>query len=154
WVFRYGFSDRGLVIHEGLIFRNVRTVDYERIENVDTQRGVLHRMAGVAEVRVETSSGGKPEALIRVLSLADVQAMRERIFAQRGAAGRAGEGAEGMAGAEGADGYGAALSAADREVLLALPPAELVRFGLIDNRGMLVVAAVLGFLAQSGYFEN
>ena len=126
WVFRYGFSDRGLVIHEGLIFRNVRTVDYERIENVDTQRGVLHRMAGVAEVRVETSSGGKPEALIRVLSLADVQAMRERIFAQRGAAGRAGEGAEGMAGAEGADGYGAALSAADREILLALPPAELV----------------------------
>jgi len=142
WVFRYGFSDRGLVIHEGLIFRNVRTVDYERIENVDTQRGVLHRLLGVAEVRVETSSGGKPEALIRVLSLADVDAMRERIFERRGV------------------GLGAAAGAADAhagaetETLLELPPAELVRYGLIDNRGMLVVAAVIGFLVQSGYFED
>src|SRR5690606_19886115 len=140
-VFRYGFSDRGLVIHDGLFFRNVRTVDYERIENVDTQRSVLHRLLGVAEVRVETSSGGKPEALIRVLSLADVHAMRERIFERR---------EEGLA-TPTAD---PSCAAESEETLLELPPAELVRYGLIDNRGMLVVAAVLGFLAQSGYFEN
>src|SRR5690606_26945338 len=42
----------------------------------------------------------------------------------------------------------------ERETLLELPPSELVRFGLIDNRGLLVVAAVLGFLGQSGYFRN
>ena len=140
WVFRYGFSERGLVIHEGLFFRNVRTVDYERIENVDTQRGLLHRLLGVAEVRVETSSGGKPEALIRVLSLADVHAMRERIFERR----------EGPAATDAAS----SPAVESEETLLELPPAELVRYGLIDNRGMLVVAAVLGFLAQSGYFEG
>src|SRR5690606_28606802 len=142
WVFRYGFSERGLVIHEGLFFRNVRTVDYERIENVDTQRSVLHRLFGVAEVRVETSSGGKPEALIRVLSLADVAAMRERIFERRGTASVA------------APIDHAAQSEAESEVLLELPPSELVRYGLIDNRGLIIVAAVFGFLAQSGYFDN
>ena len=84
WVFRYGFSDCGLVIREGLFFRTVRTVDYERIENVDTERSLLHRLFGVAVVRVETSSGGKPEALICVLSVADVAKMREHIFARLG----------------------------------------------------------------------
>src|SRR5690606_8344672 len=140
WVFRYGFSERGLVIHEGLFFRNVRTVDYSRIENVDTARGLLHRLLGVAEVRVETSTGGKPEALIRVLSWPAVATRRDRIFANRSGRGP-------RVASPNAD-------TADRETLLELPPAELFRFGLIDNRGMLVVVAVLGFLAQSGYFER
>jgi putative membrane protein len=38
--------------------------------------------------------------------------------------------------------------------VLALSPGELVRFGLIDNRGMILVAAVLGLLGQGGFFEN
>jgi putative membrane protein len=141
WVFRYGFSERGLVVHEGLLFRNVRTVDYSRIENVDTERSVLHRLFGVAEVRVETSTGGKPEALIRVLSLPAVEAMRERIFAER----REGDAGASLARA-GAGGSG--------ETLLEVPPRELVLLGLIDNRGMIVVAAILGILAQSGFFED
>ena len=29
-----------------------------------------------------------------------------------------------------------------------------MRFGLIDNRGMILVAAVLGVLSQSGFFAN
>ena len=79
-LYRYGFGPRGLVIREGLFFRNVRQIECERTENIDTQRGVLHRFFNVAEVRLESSTGGKPEALIRVLSLDAVQALRERIF--------------------------------------------------------------------------
>ena len=142
WIYRYGFSARGLVIHEGLIFRNVRTIDYGRIENVDTERGLLHRLFGVAEVRVETSTGGGAEARIRVLDLAAVTDMREHIFAGRG---RDGETAGERPAAAGTQG---------EETLLALTPRELVRFGLIDNRGMIVVAAVLGLLAQGGFFER
>lgn len=141
WVYRYGFSERGLVIHQGLLTRNVRTIDYERIENVDIERGLLHRLLGVANVRIETSSGGKPEAMIRVLTLRAVEAMREHIFAGR----------SGVASAD--DPLHSAAPAAEA-TLLELPPAELVRFGLADNRGMLVVAAVLGVLQQIGFFEN
>ena len=142
WIYRYGFSARGLVIHEGLFFRNVRTIDYGRIENVDTERGLLHRLLGVAEVRVETSTGGAAEARIRVLDLHAVSAMREHIF-ERGARGDA------------ASPDQPAEPAAEREeILLAVTPGDLVRFGLIDNRGMIVVAAVFGLLAQSGFFET
>ncbi|HEY0686470.1 MAG TPA: PH domain-containing protein [Steroidobacter sp.] len=136
WVqltFRYGFSASGLVIHEGAIFRNVRHIEYARIENIDTERGPLHRLLGVAEVRVQTSTGGKPEASISVLDLGAVQQMRERVFAEV-------RPAETIA------------AAPEEHTLLHLPIEELVRYGLIDNRGMILVAAAFGVLHETGIF--
>jgi putative membrane protein len=40
------------------------------------------------------------------------------------------------------------------ETLLVLGPGELVRFGLIDNRGMILVVAALGLLGQGGFFND
>ena len=134
WIYRYGFGPRGLVIQDGLIFRNLRLIEYPRIENIDVERGVLHRILGVAQVSIATSTGGKPEASIRVLSLAAVQELRERIF-QRTEASSSGA---------------STTETLDEAVLLKLPPSELIRYGLIDNRGIIVVAAMLGFLSQNG----
>lgn len=135
WIYRYGFGPRGLVIQDGLFFRNVRQIEYPRIENIDIERGVLHRLLGVAQVSIATSTGGKAEASIRVLSLAAVQEMRERVFEKTHASPRA-EAAE-----------------ATEAPLLHLPAQELIRSGLIDNRGMIVVAAVGGLLYQAGSDE-
>jgi putative membrane protein len=134
-LFRYGFGPRGLVLREGLLFRNLRQIEYERIENVDTERGVLHRLFNVVEVRVETSTGGKPEGLIRVLGLGAVEELRSRIFAQAPTS----EGARKVVPREAAG-----------DTLLRLSPAELMRFGFVDNRGMLVVAASFGVVSQTG----
>ncbi|MDY6948588.1 MAG: PH domain-containing protein [Pseudomonadota bacterium] len=131
--FRYGFSATGLVIREGVIFRNVRHIEYARIENIDTERGLLHRLLGVAEVRIQTSTGGKPEALISVLDLAAVQEMRQRIFSDAKPAGQS-------------------VCTADERTLLHLSIGELVRHGLIDNRGMILVAAAFGVLHEMGFF--
>lgn len=134
WTYRYGFGPHGLVIREGLIFRNVRQIEFARIENIDTERGVLHRLLGVAEVRVQTSTGGKPEALISVLDLQAVQEIRGTVFADN----KPGE---------------PAIPAAAETTLLHLPTSELVRYGLIDNRGMIVVAAGVGLLHESGLLD-
>ena len=142
WIYRYGFSPDGLVIHEGLIFRNVRKIDYARIENVDTERGLLHRLLNVADVRVETSTGGGAEARIRVLGLDAVEDMRAKVFAR------------GAQHADAVETNPSSFAAEQEETLLALGPGEIVRFGLIDNRGMIVVAAALGLLGQGGFFEN
>ena len=136
WVqltYRYGFSPTGLVVREGMLFRNVRHIEYARIENIDTERGLLHRLLGVAEVQVQTSTGGKPEALISVLDLAAVQAMRERIFSDTSPAEKT-------------------AAAPEETSLLRLPLGELVRHGLIDNRGMILVAAAFGVLHETGVF--
>ncbi len=139
WTFRYGFGPRGLVIREGLIFRNVRQIEYARIENIDTERGLLHRLLDVAQVRVQTSTGGKPEALISVLDLGAVQEMRQRVFADTRSTAQAAE--------------TPAAETPEEPRLLHLPPMELVRYGLIDNRGMILVAAGAGFLHQAGLFR-
>jgi putative membrane protein len=136
WVqltFRYGFSPTGLVVREGMIFLNTRYIEYARIENIDTERRLLHRLLGVAEVRVQTSTGGKPEALISVLDLAAVQDMRERVFSEAKPAEQT-------------------VAAPSEDTLLHLDIGELVRHGLIDNRGMILVAAAFGVLHETGVF--
>jgi putative membrane protein len=133
YFYRYGLGPTGLVIREGLFFKNVRQIDYARIENIDTERSLLHRLLGVAEVRVETSTGGRPEALIQVLGLQAAEALRRQVFASRGQEARP--------------------TAVNEEVLLHMPTAELVKFGLIDNRGMIVVAGLFGLIHQSGAFD-
>ena len=134
WTYRYGFGPRGLVIREGLIFSNVRQIEYARIENIDTERSVLHRLLGVAQVSIRTSTGGKPEATLNVLDLQAVEDMRVRVFGETGRT------------------EGTAAQTADAP-LLHLPVAELVRYGLIDNRGMILVAAAGGVLYETGVFQ-
>jgi putative membrane protein len=134
WTYRYGFGPRGLVIREGLIFRNVRLIEYPRIENIDTERGPLHRLLNVAQVRVQTSTGGKPEALISVLGMGALQEMRELVFADTRAPAKTAE--------ETRD-----------PPLLHLKTMDLVRHGLTDNRGMFFVAAGTGLLHQAGFFR-
>ena len=133
-LFATDLAPRGLVVREGLIFRNVRQIEYQRIENIDTERGLLHRLLDVAQVRVQTSTGGKPEALISVLALSAVEEMRQRVFAD-------------------ARPTVEAAPAAQEPPLLHLSAMELVRHGLIDNRGMILVAAGAGLLQQAGFFR-
>lgn len=142
FTYRYGFSGRGLVIREGVFFRNVRTIDYSRIENVDTRRNPLHRLLGVAQVQVETSSGGKAEASIRVLGMSAVEEMQAHIFKQKSQMQETS--AEQTAVAE----------EQPEELLLHLPPVELIRYGLIDNRGMVLVAAAVALLADADVFSE
>ena len=132
---RYEMRPDELVVRRGLLFRNVRHVPYGRIQNVDLVQNPFHRALGVAEVRIQTASGDEPEAHIRVLSLATVEEMRRRIFAGRAAAREA-----------------SAVEEAPAEAaatLLHLGPRELTLLGVIWNRGLVIVAAVLGLLWQA-----
>ena len=68
-VFRYRLADDEIVVRDGLLTRTERHIPYARIQNVDLVQNPLHRLLRVALVRVETASGAKPEAVMRVLSL-------------------------------------------------------------------------------------
>jgi len=128
FTYRYGVAGGELVIRSGLLQRNTRSIPLARIRNVSLHRTLLHRLFGVAEVRLESAGGSGAEAQMRVLSLA-AAADLERLLQQRGAAEEADASAAG-------------------ETLLALDSAEVVRLGLISNRGMVVVAAGFGAVSQ------
>ncbi len=143
-VYTYRFGDEEMVIRDGVITKKERHIPYDRVHNVALVRNPLHRVLGVASVRVETASGGEPEAVMRVLSLAAVDELRRHALGRKHVA----------AGPKGADALaqGVVPDVTDREVLLRLPPSELVRLGLISNRGFIVLAAAIGLFSQLSWW--
>ena len=85
-VYRYRLAEDEIVVRDGLLTRTERHIPYGRIQNIDLVRNPLHRLCKVALVRVETASGTRPEAVMRVLSLDAVAEMHGRVFAGRPAA--------------------------------------------------------------------
>lgn len=136
FTYRYRVEADGVVIRSGLFQRSVRHIPFARIQNVSLHQSLLHRLFGVAEVRLESAGAAKPEGQMRVLRL-DAAHELERQVRQVGA-GRDGE--QGLA----------AASGPEPEPLLALSTGEVIRLGLINNRGMLVVGGLFAVLAQAG----
>ena len=130
-VYNYRFTDGELVVRDGLLTRNVRHISYERIHNVALVRNPIHRLLGVTTARIETAAGGKPEALLRVVSLEAADELRRYTLGKK-----------------------PVPTATDAEApaedtpLLRVPDRELARLGLISNRGFIVLAAVLGVFSQ------
>ncbi|HET7358632.1 MAG TPA: PH domain-containing protein [Rhodanobacteraceae bacterium] len=135
FTYRYGLAEQALVVRSGLFERSVRVVPFARIHNVALQQSMLHRLFGVAEVRLESAGGQKPEAEMRVLKLADALALEALI--RRRAAGSA-DPVAGDAGVE----------APAATPLLALSIGEVLRLGLVSNRGLILLAAGFGGLSQ------
>jgi len=138
WTYRFRIDAGELVIRSGVLQRNVRHIPLARIQNVVLRRNPLHRLFGVADVRLESAVGGKQaEAEMQVLSQADAEALEALVRQSRQSAGD-----------DSAIGAAAPAEAA-REVLLQLPLAELLRLGLISNRGVVAVMAAVGVLSQA-----
>ncbi|MBS3896003.1 PH domain-containing protein [Silanimonas sp.] len=134
FTYRYGFVGRALVIRSGLLQRNLRLIPFDRVQNVSLHQNLLHRLAGVAEVRLESAGGGagETEARMQVLRLTQAHAL------------------EALVRAKPTRSEGEATPEVAAQRWLHLPTRELVRLGLISNRGMLVVAAAFGLLSQAG----
>ena len=144
--FRVHYESTELVIRSGLVFRNVRHIPYSRIQNVEAVRNVFHRAFGVVEVRVENASGKETEATISVLPLAAFDEMRRRVLEGRGrtleGGGDAGTAAEGPL-------AGSAPARAE-QTLVHLGFRDLLLFGFIENRGLIVIGALYGLLWEYG----
>ena len=133
FTYRYRITGDSLVVRSGLFERSLREIPFARIHNVAVHQSVLHRLFNVAEVRLESAGGQKPEAQMRVLGLADALAL-EQLFRHRGSA----SGSETVTG-----------EAPARTELLSLSTAEVIRLGLVSNRGMIVMAAAFGAAWQA-----
>jgi putative membrane protein len=143
FTYRYRIEADSLVVRSGLLERSLRQIPFARIHNVALHQTLLHRLFGVAEVRLESAGGRRPEAEMRVLRLADATALEAlvRRHARDAAAASAAAGDPALASA--ADAH-----AEDARDLLHLPLGEVIRLGMISNRGMLVVGAAVVTLSQ------
>ena len=169
--FRYRYEEAELVIRSGLLFRRERHVPYARIQNLDAVQGVLHRLFNVVEVKLQTGGGDEPEATMTVLPLPALDALRARVReGRRGGSGdTVGEATPHAATASPADDSGLAAGparaaasevdpesseAAEDRTLLHLPARELLLHGLLQNRGMVLIAAAFGLAWETGIVER
>ncbi|HET9047745.1 MAG TPA: PH domain-containing protein [Chiayiivirga sp.] len=138
WRFRIDADE--LVIATGVLQRTVRHVPLARIQAVSLKRNLLHRAFDVAEVQLESSAAGnEPEARLQVLSMDDARALEQLVELHRHGAGSAttvhDSHLESMP-------RSPATSAAT--VLLRVPLSELLKLGIVSDRGTLLFLAAMG----------
>lgn len=73
----YEFTDSNLKLERGIIWKRYSNVPYERVQNVDIQRGILARMLGFSTVMIQTagySGTGRGMATEGYLPAVDIDA--------------------------------------------------------------------------------
>jgi putative membrane protein len=138
WLRRtYALEGGALRLEEGVLARKLRAVPFDRIQQVDLVRKPLHRLLGVATLRVDTAGGGgAAEVDLEVVRLREAQALRSRLLRAR--AGAAAGGEEAAAAAE---------AAPPERALLRLSVGEVMLAGITGTRAAAVLV-VLGPLSQ------
>lgn len=142
---RMRFDETEFVIKSGIIRRNERRIPYARIQSVDSTRNAIQQLLGVAEIVIHTAGSAEPEAKLKVLSASAVADFRRRIFAASSAV--TSEAAPALVTASG-------VAASSREVVLRLSTRDLLLYGFIENRGMLLILGAIGLMFQYGPVER
>ena len=138
--FNYQLDGYTLHIREGLLDRTQRHIPVSRIQNVSQRRKLLHRLLGVTELRLESASGDKPEAVMRVLGVqqaAELEALLRSHTPKPLTAMHVD-----------APQTASTEPVAPTHVLHTLSRGEILRLGVVSNRGMVVVAVLFGTVSQ------
>jgi putative membrane protein len=81
--FQYGVGAEEIVIQSGILSRNRRSIPFDRVQDVDIERGPLHRLFGLAKVRIETGGSAKDEGVLDSVTLDEAARLRAAIRAGR-----------------------------------------------------------------------
>lgn len=131
--FRYRITAEELIVREGIFDRSERHAPWARVQNIAQRSNFLHRLFGVTELRLESAGGYKPEAIMTVIRLDAAQRIEEALRV----AGR--------------DRAIAACTPTDAQApLLTMPLPELLRLGLVTQRGWVLVASAFALFWQLG----
>lgn len=83
WRRTYSFDGKVLRVDQGLLARNQELIPARRVQQVTMVRTLRHRMAGVAELRIETAGGGDGGTALEVLSLGTASRLRAEVLAAK-----------------------------------------------------------------------
>ncbi len=154
--FRWGFDGRVLHVHSGLLWRSRRAVDVARIQQVELERPLLHRVMGTALLRVETAAdAGETEVALNGLPMETATALQQSIARTRrsGSRSSAATAAPGVSAPAGPDTVTAVATSAPPapSVTLFRPSlGDLVRHAVTGRALLVLPATLLAFLQFAG----
>ena len=85
--FEFRLEDDQLRVEQGVLNRSSRSIPFDRVTDVDIEQGPLHRLFGLARVRMETgasAASSDSEGLLDTIALDRAQEIRDYIRARRG----------------------------------------------------------------------
>ena len=133
--FDFSFSEDSLKIHHGILRKNEREIPLSRVQNVDVTRNLIHRILGIAVVKLETAGGKTTEASLKYIDLEKSDEIKKTIREKKHEVSEKEED-------EKEDG---------RELLYSIENSELLLLGAtaVDERVILLLLGLLGFSASS-----
>ncbi len=140
WFYHYWLTDERIEIKEGILFKKNRKIPYTRIQNVNVSQNPLERIFNVATLQLESASGGKPEAIMRVVSLDVVEHIKSLV--KKASTNHT---------------YSQSDSVIDNNnensvhttQLLELSTKEVIKYGIISQKGLFIAAILFSFMSQN-----
>lgn len=141
WFYHYWLTEEKIEIKEGIFFKKNRKVPYTRIQNVNVEQNILQRYFKVATLQLESASGGKPEAVMRVVGLDVVEVIKAKV--------------------KNASTSSIPIEAKDNEKDITIDDSlplhemstkDVIKYGIISQKGMFYGAILFSFLAQNQMF--
>jgi putative membrane protein len=86
WRFTYTLLPDEMFIESGVFSRNRRSIPWDRVQDVEIERGPLARIFGLAKVKMQTGGSGSDEGLLDSIALTDALALRDEVRMRRGVA--------------------------------------------------------------------
>jgi putative membrane protein len=149
--FRFWLQADEMIVTEGFFDRSLRHIPFARISNIAFKQNLLHRLFNVVELNLESGAGIKPEAKLTVLTMARAQQLQTTLRTYRNNPARE------VTLGNSTDPMPADLSSADHDreqIAHQVPAMDLLRLGLISNKGMLVIGGAWVFASQSNLFPK
>lgn len=133
--FRFGLGSGELVIESGLFSKSRRTIPFSRIQDVDIERSLTHRVLGLARVRVETGGSARDEGKLDALSMEDAEALRLAIRGQHVAVAQSAE---------------ISPVATEGNTIVAMPLSEVIKEGVFSFsfRSIAIIFGSLSYFAS------
>ena len=130
--YTFAIHNGHLHIRSGIFVRQNRTIPLDRIQNINLQRTVIHRLLGLVDLRIETAAGIGTEASLSALDLEEAARVRKQLAQHIGHARP--------------DDQGQSDSLESKSVYR-ITQKELILAGVTENRAL----AIMGSLAGLSY---
>lgn len=148
--FRWQLDEHALVIDRGLLQRQRRVIPRDRVQSVDLERTLVHRLLGVSGLRVEAIGAGDTEGWLPALDPELADRLRTELLESHPDAPSDGSVPDVQAGERPRlpeDPELVPVGHADRNVLIRCSPRDLLVAGITGGR-IGVGAAILGLASQ------
>lgn len=146
WFFRFRVTGDRILIRQGILKKTALDLPMDRIQAVNVQRSLTDRLLGLVTVSVDTAGSGAVEAVIPSVRAALADRIRAEVSAVR---------REGCAREVEADGPVEGLASqvtmehgSPGEVMMTLPPGDMVRIGLRGVGDYRLLVLLLAFLQR------